>query len=391
MAQTGLPLGLQLVLNQVLAFEDLLRVISIQALLRDKSITWKNAMDTLDLSRRKDITLPVAFDLLGIDVKPTLKHRLGALLIDSETVEHSKMKKSLALCKESGLPLGRILVATGELKVDIVEKALQLQKLIRDNEIDRESATDTIAGLKSFLGSVSQFGIDRRDDDIGLLLLNADLLKQEDLDDAAKLSRMANIPITESLIDLKYVPSETLNVAQVIQQMIAAKRISRRSAIELLQRVHQTEAFLTGTAVDHAKESNRKESGVSFEQFLRLTHLIPATADSKNSHDQQSLKTARRELEDTWEILPSAAEEKSQTLGILPRDVSECLERNGFLTPLKKRSVAVAARQFKLFRQSVLNIDQAIVTCLLAKENEDCFPEWSGTFPSLSVWLPNKD
>ena len=379
---SGLPIGLELVLMDKLDFDGLANAVIAQSLVRDKLLTVSQAVDSLSLSVKKGITLKIALDVMAVDLKSESKNRLGSLLLDGEFISRKIHKECSILAKSTGLPMGRVFMASGALQPDILDKALKMQKLIREGQISRDEAFDEIASVKSFLDSVSSVANTAKVKDVAML----DLLKDAHLLDEAEASAVAgkmkaeSFTIEEALTRMSLMSSHDIRSAELVLQMIKDKQMAYKAAVQLLQRIQ--------TSLDEHPKANGRSESLTFSQFLRLTKLRARKLSSGLDRSAASLLSDDSEMEDSWQYLPAITDRAREVSKSIPDDVIECMERNGFLTPEEKMDVATAARQYKLFRQHELNVDQALVSYHLAKKEKEAFAAWSGTFPSLAIWLP---
>jgi hypothetical protein len=385
-SRTGLPLGLELILQGSLDFEMLTNCIVAQSQVRDGLLSRKSAVDALSLAGKKKVQLKVALDVMGVDFASNSKNRLGALLTDCGLLDRAVLKQCLGLSKSTGLPLGRVLIASGVLKAEILDKAVRLQKLLRLDEIDRAHAIEDLETIQSLLGSISSVGNSSPHVEIDLpsLLLDANLLLPERVN-ALRSSCLENsIDFEEALAQSDDISSHVIAAAKILLKMIEEKMVSYRAGADLLKRVnynHDLQRIIGEVQMQPAE--------LTFNNFLVLTRLSHEKTFKRGPIGYPAgAVTTDSGMEDTWQVLPAVSEEIQDVAKIMPTDVVDCLERNGFLTAESKLDVVTAARQYKLFRHNELNIDQALVTYHLAKQERQYMPAWSGTFPSLAIWLP---
>jgi hypothetical protein len=383
-AGSGLPIGLELVLMDKLDFDVLANAVIAQSLIRDKLLTVANAVDALSLSMKKNITLKIALDVMAVDLKSESKNRLGSILVDGEFISRKIHKECSNLSKSTGLPLGRVLLASGALHIDLLDKALKMQKLLREGTIDREEAFDEIAAVKSFLDSVSSVASTAKAKDVEILdlLKDANLLDEAEVEAVVKKTKTESLKIEEALTSLSLMSLHDFRSAELVLQMIRDKQMAYKAAVQLLQRIQ--------ISLDEAPKENGREDLLSFSQFLRLTKLRMKRL-SGGLDRSSNLLSDDAEMEDSWQYLPAITDRAKEISRSIPSDVIDCMERNGFLTPEEKMDVATAARQYKLFRQNELSVDQALVSYHLAKKEKEAFNVWSGTFPSLAIWLPRNE
>ncbi len=384
--RTGLPMGLELVLQGSLDFEMLTNSIVAQSQVRDGLLSQKSAIDALALAGKKKVQLKVALDVMGVDFASDSKNRLGALLTECGLLDRVVLKQCLGLSKATGLPLGRVLIASGVLKAEILDKAFRLQKLLRTDEIDRAHAIEDLETIHSLFDSISSVGnsTQRAEIDLPSLLLDANLLLPERMHALRASCLEKNIDFEEALAESDVTSRPIIAAAKILLKMIQEKMVSYRSGTDLLKRVNRAHDLQKIIGQDQMQPVE-----LTFNNFLVLTRL----SQGKNLKCgpielPAGVATTDSGMEDTWQVLPAVSAETPDVAKIMPTDVVDCLERSGFLTAESKLDVVTAARQYKLFRHNELNIDQALVTYHLAKQERQNMPAWSGTFPSLAIWLP---
>lgn len=379
---TGLPLGLQLVLMGKLELADVGNAVLAQSAIRDSLFPEKAVIEALSLSLKKKVTLKVAFDFLKIDFKSESKNRLGTLLADSEILDRAVLRQMLGLCKQSGLPLGRGFVASSILKSDILDKALLLQRMLRLGEIDRPGFIEKLESIKRMLDCVSHVS-NSSAAGIGLdaFLCDANLLDRAKLDLAAPSFSSDNPDFEELVFRVAGLSEEVENAAKIIFKMITGRELSHRAGVDLLQRVHQVRDLQ-----NRVQKVESHSAKISFSDFLQLTNIKKTQTEKDEFRDE--IQNTDNDFEEAWKPLSSVAESIDFELHGIPNDLSDCLERNGFLNHVTKLNVVTAARQYKLYSQSQLNIDQALITYQLTKQASPSMSSWSGSFPSLAIWLP---
>ncbi|MBA3994171.1 MAG: hypothetical protein C0469_11640 [Cyanobacteria bacterium DS2.3.42] len=382
---TGLPLGLELVLQGLLDVDMLSNCVVAQSQVRDGLLNEKAAIDALALAGKKKIQLKVALDVMGVEISSDSKNRLGAVLTDCGLIDRTLLKHCLGLGKATGLPLGRVLIASGVLKSALLDKAVKLQVLLRANEIDRASVLDDLETVNSFLGSVSTIGSANSNTGVDLpsLLLDAKLLEPELANALLCSAREKNIDFEEALFQSAQISNHVTAAAKILLKMIKDKLISYPNGVDLLARVNSVHDWqkLIGEVKPQPVE-------LTFSEFLILTRLSKHKAMKGTSPRVADKDSDNSEMEDTWQILPMVSDETADVSKAMPSDVYDCLERHGFLTAESKLEIATAARQYKLFRHNELSLDKALVTYHLAKQERQQMLAWSGTFPSLAIWLP---
>jgi hypothetical protein len=146
----------------------------------------------------------------------------------------------------------------------------------------------------------------------------------------------------------------------------------------LLRRIHDAHNF------EVSSEAGSELSSLTFGQFLFLARLGQSCSQSSDDSVYQDEPA----MEDSWQYLSALNSSSTRVEHAVPSEIIESLDRNGFLKTNEKIDVAIAARQYKLWKRKELSIDQALVTCHFPRQHAKDFAAWSGTFPNLAVWLP---
>ncbi|HMP51085.1 MAG TPA: hypothetical protein PKD05_05970, partial [Candidatus Melainabacteria bacterium] len=143
--QTGMPIGRMLVMSGAVSEEVLLTSVQLQSMFRDNLLDLDRAIVLLTMVNKANISLEEAMQRTGQTVtvpKPTI--RLGELLYESGFIGHDEKEKFLIDAKESGLPLGRIILLYGNISKEMLSAALTAQVLVRDGKVTREQAVKAL-------------------------------------------------------------------------------------------------------------------------------------------------------------------------------------------------------------------------------------------------------
>lgn len=385
--QTGLPLGLQLIIQDTLDFDTLRLLVIAQSFIRDDAITLESARKAIALSRKKAVPLKIALDFLRCPFNPVLKNRLGNLLVESLLVDHKLIKQRLAVSTMTGLPLGKVLVASRDLTPNIIEKVTDLQSLIRSKRLTREMAIEEV--LTATKNQEENSGDYKPSQAclLGDLLIDSGITSQEDIDAALAKGRSDNQRLGEAMVALNIAAQDVINLSLELQQLVRAKKFSHVYAADVLARA------TSGHYRPKRADSLELRTLISFEQFLRLVRIIDGSGRITLEQDGQLKKqpTVDNFDDETWVRLVAMPKEAQNFARVVPPDVQKCLEKNGFVSPEQQLSVARAARQFKLLRERAITLEQALVCYHKAQIDEEGLQEWSGTFPALPKWQAGKN
>lgn len=384
--QTGLPLGMQLILQNLLDFDNLHSIVAAQSLVRDEQISRDTATRAILLAKRKSVPLNLALDLLGICVESPVKNRLGSLLVDGELLDRNMLKRGLKIAKATCLPLGKVLVAGSNLDKDVIDKAVQIQNQLRTGLIAREEAIDAIVSVKPHsITESKEEELKLQKTRVGQICVDVGLLSRDDIEMVAQEAIRRGALIGETLVSMRFISTDSLHLILEVQRLVRQTRFSLAHAIKMLRRIHATDTFPC------AETETVERTPISFLNFLRLARLVDA--NGKNLLSQSGVYSSHgvKLLEETWTAFPSANDDDLSIAIVIPNDVAACLAENGFTTPEQQLSVARAAREYKHLRELKSTFEQALVKYHAAILDGSTMVPWTGTFPALSVWAPKEN
>ncbi|MBA3855363.1 MAG: hypothetical protein C0507_00495 [Cyanobacteria bacterium PR.3.49] len=389
-AQTGLPLGMQLILQNLLDFDNLHSLVAAQSLVRDEQISRDTATKAVLLAKRKAVPLNLALDLLGICVESPVKNRLGSLLVDGELLDRNVLKRGLKIAKATCLPLGKVLVAGSSMDKVVIDKAVQMQNQLRTGLIAREEAIDAIVSVKpNSVAFAKEEEIKLQKTRVGQICVDVGLLSRDDIEMVAQEAIRRHALIGETLVAMQFISNDSLHLILEVQRLVRQTRFSLAHAIKMLRRIHATDLFPCAEAENEAETVER--TPISFLNFLRLARLVDA--NGKNLLSQSGVYSSHgvKMLEETWTAFPSSNDDDLSLAIVIPSDVAACLAENGFTTPEQQLSVARAAREYKQLRELQSTFEQALVKYHASILDGSTMVPWTGTFPALSAWAPKEN
>lgn len=241
-----LPVGRVLIMDGILSEHILTSAVKLQSLVKDKLLEVNMAIEALKTIAVNNIDCDHALKMHGFQVMKTLPTaRLGEILVESEITTSDKLTEALATSKDTGLPLGRIMVLTQKLSEELLTAALTTQVLIRDGKVSREQA---IQGLKAarrrrvnIEQSLSEQGVynpsGRPWVKLGELLVMANLVAETDLMTALELSLVKEIALGEVLVQTGYITLAVLEAALTLQEMVGNRTLSVHFASLCLKQI----------------------------------------------------------------------------------------------------------------------------------------------------------
>ena len=170
------------------------------------------------------------------------KYRLGDLALELGIISPEKLKQSLAIAGDTGLPLGRVFVLSGLLSESDMSNMIRCQTLLRENLLDivqARYAMNSVRGTKTSLDvALGALGWDpsSRSDltPLGELLVGCELLSEEQLSSYLRQQNKTKLPLGRMLIAAGTITDSFLTTALNVQIMVRNKKLTKAQAKEAL-------------------------------------------------------------------------------------------------------------------------------------------------------------
>jgi hypothetical protein len=246
-AETGLPIGRVLVMSGFLAERELTAAIQAQSMIKDGVVSAEVAIKALAETAEEGVSLEKALKKQGwVRLDSSSTNKLGGLLLDSGAVLPVQLDEALSTCRQTGLPLGRVLVITGVISEQLLTSVLNAQVLIRDGKITREHAIEGLRSAKKLKITVEQSLSDsgvyrmpsRQTIRLGEMFVLAGLLSESDLMNLLELGLVNEKPIGNVIVDSGLITRELVSAALRLQTMVQQGTLTALQAAEALAQVH---------------------------------------------------------------------------------------------------------------------------------------------------------
>lgn len=170
------------------------------------------------------------------------KYRLGDLALELGIVSPEKLKQSLAIAGDTGLPLGRVFVLSGLLTESDMANIIRCQTLLRENLLDimqARYAVNSVRGTKTSLdvalGALGWDASSRQDmTPLGELLVACELLSEDQLSSYLRQQNKTKLPLGRMLIASGAISDSFLTTALNVQIMVRNKKLTKAQAKEAL-------------------------------------------------------------------------------------------------------------------------------------------------------------
>lgn len=287
--QTGMPIGRMLVMSGAVSEEVLLTSVQLQSMFRDNLLDLDRAIVLLTMVNKAHISLEEAMQRTGQTVtepKPTI--RLGELLYEAGFIGHDEKEKFLIDAKESGLPLGRIILLYGNISKEMLSAALTAQVLVRDGKVTREQAVKALKTTRRrrsrLEDSLKELGFYRQPIRphtlLGELFINANLVEEADVLSALEMALDQEMPVGQAMIQKNLISRADLEIALALQEMVINATLSSEQASAVLTKVAKKGFSPTAALTELAVSSASFEDTKSLWQLLTASGIIAKEARS---------------------------------------------------------------------------------------------------------------
>ena len=207
--------------------------------------------------------------------------KLGELLVDFGVITEELLKDALEEASLLGIPLGRVLVMSGWVTQRQVNWVIQLQSMLRDESISQQIAIQVADLLVSSNMSLEEalettgclYARDRRHAKLGDILVEADLISAEDLEEAMHKSQHLGLPLGRALYLAGLVSATILDTAVNAQRFIRKGKIEREDAVHAIRRAFLRQELDPNSSRtgNHIYNSTR---GIKLGELLVLAGII---------------------------------------------------------------------------------------------------------------------
>lgn len=172
--------------------------------------------------------------------------KLGALLAESKVISREQLKDALQTAERTGLPVGRILIMSGYLTDATLQASVQIQSLLKENQIDRDMAVVALGKVKetggTALEALTECGVELNENvktnKIGELLLSGGFITPEELEAALMSSVAAGLPLGRVLTLQGTFSEQFIAAVLSAQMMIRDGKMTEKRAISGLRAAH---------------------------------------------------------------------------------------------------------------------------------------------------------
>jgi hypothetical protein len=201
--------------------------------------------------------------------------RLGDLLTQAGLLRPEELREAMQIAKHQSLPVGRVLIMSGFLSDGQLRAAVQAQSLLKDGVISLETVLQalSIVGKEEMAleDAFRQLGLEVQQSQptnkLGELLLEAELVSREALDQALQQSTASGLPLGRILILTGAIAEPLLSSALNAQVLVRDHKITREQALQGLRAARDRQISL---------EQSLAETGLQLpiHNTIRLGELL---------------------------------------------------------------------------------------------------------------------
>ncbi len=278
---TSLPLGRTLVMLDYVSDYVIRSVVEAQSMLRDRLLEFSQAKKAVGIVKRKHWSFSDALISLGVDASATKGTRLGELLRDAEKLSDRQLDLGLTVSDHAGLPLGQVLVLLNKVTEDKVRMTLALQRELRAANLERKDVVkrlrtaDGADSTSHSLPAMTESMAPRRLK-LGEIFVCAEIISDEELQEAVETSANSQKMIGEVLLEKKSITQDILTAALRLQSLLWSNVISLGKACDVLREANRLSCSQdSSTEIDGlVGEAEATSKNISLFEFLRITGYL---------------------------------------------------------------------------------------------------------------------
>lgn len=207
---------------------------------------------------------------------------IGDLLVKSELVSLGQFADAMPISLKTGLPVGRVLVGSGNLKEAEFKSAVQAQSLVRENLLPMDMALNALRLVRlkraSLDDALKELGwrseYYEATNRLGELLVAAECLTQPNLDEALDACFTSGLPLGRVLV-LRQLVSEMLAYAALTAQVLIREgHITREQAVDGLKQVSKRNVTIEESLDQRGVLDARRGHTIRLGELLMLADLV---------------------------------------------------------------------------------------------------------------------
>lgn len=217
-------------------------------------------------------------------VKRSSKILVGDLLVKSELVTLAQFADAMPVSLKTGLPVGRVLIASGFLDEEKFKQVLTVQSLIRDHLLSGDAGVEALklvaSGTKTLSQALTELGehCDFFDSTnrLGDILLDAGIVDENMLKETLTVSLTTGLPLARVLSMRGYLAEQVAYIALCSQTLIRDGKLDRQTAMSAIRLVNENlqQILSLGITSRPGDISLRKANSLRLGELLLLSGMV---------------------------------------------------------------------------------------------------------------------
>ncbi|MBS1990840.1 MAG: hypothetical protein JSS86_08165 [Cyanobacteria bacterium SZAS LIN-2] len=208
--------------------------------------------------------------------------RVGELLVEAGIVSSAEMIEAIQVSKRLGVPIGRVLTMSGCVRESVLEAALQVQQLIRHEEVPLQAGINSLSRANemkiSLIDALAeedlQPDLEHDPHKLAELLVDSNIVSAEEMERAVLVSVEKGVPLGSTLVMQGFMSEQVLPSLVRIQRQISEGGLSREDGLKEIQ-----ETFVLWVKADESlKKPLEIDEPVSSDQLKTGSYSTPSPA-----------------------------------------------------------------------------------------------------------------
>lgn len=168
---------------------------------------------------------------------------IGHMLTRSGLVSFDKLNQGLADAKMLELPIGEVLVSNGHISAEELQAALDLQGMVKANQISFDQAANILAVIRSKKVNMQEALAEIKGESttpktqLGSMLVASNWVTEEQLTEILAKCKETGFPIGKQLVLSRVVPAAVVAQVLNVQEQVRTNQINSDEGIALLKKL----------------------------------------------------------------------------------------------------------------------------------------------------------
>ncbi|MBX3076018.1 hypothetical protein KF728_15750 [Candidatus Obscuribacterales bacterium] len=202
-------------------------------------------------------------------------------MIDAGLITRDELEECLRMSRETGLPVGRMLLVAAKTSETVLQAAVQAQSLLKDGLIDLDTAYKALRIVKdekkSFDNALKQLNViveEVKINKLGQLLLSSNFCTEEQLEEALAGSASTGLPFGRMLVLNGVINESQLAATLNAQILIRDDKITKDQAVDGLKQARRRQIAVEVPLMEKGFYRVQTRDAIRLGELLSLAGLI---------------------------------------------------------------------------------------------------------------------